>query len=93
MCIVMASPAKPKPKCAALLTRCPECCLINYNEFFLHIEDLSKGYSQAYAAFNKICYLANMIVLHLIAKVCLKPLIVVNETIVFLFLYFNPVII
>ena len=34
-------------------------------------------------AFNKICYIVNMIVLHLIAKV-------VNETIVFLFLYFHP---
>ena len=65
------SPAKQKPWCAALLTRRPECCLINYNEFFLHIEDQSEGYPEACVAFNKICYLANMIVLHLIAKVCL----------------------
>ena len=43
MYIIMASPAKQKDRRAALLTRRPECCLINYKEFFLHIEDLSKG--------------------------------------------------
>ena len=69
--MVMASPAKQKPRCAALLIRRPECCLINYNEFLLHIEDQSKGYPEGSVAFNKICYLANMIVLHQIAKVCL----------------------
>ena len=43
----MVSPAKQKPRCEALLTRRPECCL-------------SKGYSQACVAFNKICYIANI---------------------------------
>ncbi len=65
----MALPAKQKPRFAALLTRRPECCIINYNEFFLHIEDQAKGYPQAWVAFNKICYLANMIVLHIVVVV------------------------